>query len=161
MVPVKNLEGGVSLTIPEWNKILIDLFTSGYLQYQEKKMKLELWVTSLSDTPACNTMMFKLWNTGILASYLWKKNGYGGVSLSEVTHNSSFIFFSWKQLDQIVPNVAVMLYWNQTYGIRLSLYFVMECTTRSSTKRDCLKPIYGFISIHEDYNISYLLYKKI
>jgi hypothetical protein len=26
-------------------------------------------VTSLSDTPACNTMMFKLWNTGILASY--------------------------------------------------------------------------------------------
>jgi hypothetical protein len=31
MVPVKNLEGDVSVTIPEWNKILIDLFTSGYL----------------------------------------------------------------------------------------------------------------------------------
>jgi hypothetical protein len=37
--------------------------------------KLELWLTSLSDTPACNTMMFKLWNTGILASYLfWINN---------------------------------------------------------------------------------------
>ena len=24
--------------------------------------------------PDCNTMMFKLWNTGILASYLWKMN---------------------------------------------------------------------------------------
>jgi hypothetical protein len=34
MVPVKNLEGDVSVTIPEWNKILIDLFTSGYLQYK-------------------------------------------------------------------------------------------------------------------------------
>ena len=34
-VPVKNLEGDdVSITIPEWNKILIDLFTSGYLQYK-------------------------------------------------------------------------------------------------------------------------------
>jgi hypothetical protein len=31
MVPVKNLEGDVSITIPELNKILIDLFTSGYL----------------------------------------------------------------------------------------------------------------------------------
>ena len=34
MVPVKNLEGDVSVTIPEWNKILIDLFTSEYLQYK-------------------------------------------------------------------------------------------------------------------------------
>ena len=31
---------------------------------------IKLQVTSLSDTPACNTMMFKLWNTGILASWL-------------------------------------------------------------------------------------------
>ena len=30
--------------------------------------------------PACNTMMFELWNTGILASYLWKMNGYGVMS---------------------------------------------------------------------------------
>jgi hypothetical protein len=29
--PPKNLEGDVSVTIPEWNKILIDLFTSGYI----------------------------------------------------------------------------------------------------------------------------------
>jgi hypothetical protein len=34
MVPVKNLEGDVSVTIPERNKILIDLFTFGYLQYK-------------------------------------------------------------------------------------------------------------------------------
>jgi hypothetical protein len=34
MVPVKNLEGDVSITVPEGNKILIDLFTSGYLQYK-------------------------------------------------------------------------------------------------------------------------------
>ena len=30
--------------------------------------------------PACNAMMFKLWNIGILASYLWKMNGYGVMS---------------------------------------------------------------------------------
>jgi hypothetical protein len=34
MVPVKNLEGDVSVTIPELNKILNYLFTSGYIQYK-------------------------------------------------------------------------------------------------------------------------------
>jgi hypothetical protein len=32
------------------------------------------------NSTSCNTMMFKLWNTGILASYLWKMNGYGVMS---------------------------------------------------------------------------------
>jgi uncharacterized membrane protein len=69
------------------------------LYTQGNTASLELWVTSLSDTPACNTMMFKLWNTDILASYLWKMNEYGNMSRrqhpiskinGEVTHSSSF-----------------------------------------------------------------------
>jgi hypothetical protein len=63
--------------------------------------------------PACNTMMFKLWNTGILASYLWKKNGYGVMSRRQ--H----------------PIFKIILTKNIHLGV----------ATRSSTKLDCLKPI--------------------
>jgi hypothetical protein len=50
-------------------------------------------VHNLRDTPACNNMMFKLWNRGILASYLWwKMNGYGVMSRRQ--HSISKINYS-------------------------------------------------------------------
>jgi hypothetical protein len=40
----------VSVTIPEWNKILIDLFTSGYLQYKNYSKNIHLGVATRSST---------------------------------------------------------------------------------------------------------------
>ena len=70
-------------------------------------------MTSLSDTPTCNTMMFKLWNTGILASYLWKKN------------------MIWSNVKETTSHLQNKLTKNIHLGVAI----------RSSTKWDCLKPI--------------------
>jgi hypothetical protein len=72
--------------------------------------------------PACNTMMFKLWNTGILASYLWKKNGYGVMSRRQHPISKGVAARSSTKWDCLMP----IRFHQYTWGLQHFLTFLQE-----------------------------------